>query len=85
MLSPPKDANSYPSNSMPVDVANMQHHKSYRVNTIVELDKLLKDENFAKADVIQLVEIVMPRVSARYFTSLWSSVLTLRMLLHRIV
>lgn len=62
-LSPSPDANAYPSNAFSVDIASLQNHKSYRVSTQEELDKLLNNEEFAKANVIQLVEIVMPRVS----------------------
>lgn len=61
-FSPSSDGNSYPSNASPVDVAKLQNHKSYRVSTQGELDKLLNDKEFASANVIQLVELVLPRV-----------------------
>ena len=38
--------------------------KSYRVTTKQELSNLLDDETFAKAEVIQLVELVMPQKDA---------------------
>ncbi len=38
--------------------------KSYRVTTKQELSSLLDDETFAKAEVIQLVELVMPQKDA---------------------
>jgi len=50
-----------------VDVPALQKHKSYRVSTRSEFEALLKDEAFGRADVIQLVEIVMPRVRERLF------------------
>jgi pyruvate decarboxylase len=64
-FSPSQDANAYPTNAFAVDVPALQNHKSYRVSTQSELDALLNDESFGRADVIQLVEIVMPRVRAR--------------------
>lgn len=63
-LSPNTDSNSYPSNALAVDVPTLQKHKSYRVSTQSELNTLLDNEEFAKADVIQLVELVMPRDDA---------------------
>lgn len=38
-----------------------QKGKSYTVRTKEQLDKLLSDESFAKADEIQLVEIIMDK------------------------
>ena len=68
-LSPSEDANSYPANAFAVDIPTLQNHKSYRVSTQSELDTLLKEETFGRADVIQLVEIVMPRVRLILFLS----------------
>lgn len=64
-FSPSDDANDYPANAFAVDVPALQKHNSYRVSTQAELNALLSDESFGRADVIQLVEIVMPRVRAR--------------------
>jgi len=63
-MSPPEDANSHPSNAVPVDVERLRRHKSYRVSNRDSFDQLLKDEEFASAPFIQLVEIVMPRGDA---------------------
>ena len=38
--------------------------KSYRVTTKQELSNLLDDSTFAKAEVIQLVEMIMPQKDA---------------------
>ena len=38
--------------------------KSYTVRTKQELSNLLDDPTFAKADVIQLVELIMPQTDA---------------------
>ena len=38
--------------------------KSYTVRTKKELDALLKDESFANADGIQLVEVIMDKYDA---------------------
>lgn len=38
--------------------------ESYKVSTQEELDKLLKDEDFAKPTKIRLIELVMPRDDA---------------------
>ncbi|KAF8315670.1 pyruvate decarboxylase [Clavulina sp. PMI_390] len=64
LFSPAPDANTYPSNALPVDVAALRTHKSYRVSSQSELDQLLNDEQFGKAECIQLVELVMPRDDA---------------------
>ena len=56
-MSPPEDANNYPSNAVPVDVERLRRHKSYRVSDRDSFDKLLKDEEFASAQFIQLVEV----------------------------
>ncbi|KAJ3573206.1 hypothetical protein NP233_g2580 [Leucocoprinus birnbaumii] len=39
-------------------------HKSYKVESRAELDKLLNDSAFAAADMIQLVEVIMPALDA---------------------
>ena len=74
-LSPSEDANSYPANAFAVDIPTLQNHKSYRVSTQSELDTLLKEETFGRADVIQLVEIVMPRVRLILFLPLCGGML----------
>ncbi|KAF5389314.1 hypothetical protein D9757_003493 [Collybiopsis confluens] len=38
--------------------------KSYTVNSKKELDRLLEDQKFAAADVMQLVEVMMPKLDA---------------------
>ncbi|KAF8334667.1 pyruvate Decarboyxlase [Cantharellus anzutake] len=63
-LSPPEDANNYPSNALPVEVERLRTHRSYRVSNRKSLEKLLTDEGFASAPYIQLVELVMPRGDA---------------------
>ncbi|EPY54167.1 pyruvate decarboxylase [Schizosaccharomyces cryophilus OY26] len=41
-----------------------KQYRSYRVKTPQELEKLFNDKQFASADVIQLVEVIMPMLDA---------------------
>ncbi|KAF8315672.1 pyruvate decarboxylase [Clavulina sp. PMI_390] len=64
LFSPSPDANTFPANAFPVDVDALRTHKSYRVSSQEEIDQLLNDAQFANAECIQLVEVVIPRDDA---------------------
>ncbi|ODV92559.1 hypothetical protein CANCADRAFT_30685 [Tortispora caseinolytica NRRL Y-17796] len=47
-----------------LDTFNAEKSRTYKISTAGELDALLKDEQFNSADVIQLVELVIPKLDA---------------------